>query len=1147
MDAGAWAFGKRAPVHSSPRSDFQEMAHPQSRGKGKEPMAFDQDIHGSHAFAGAHEPQHDDATDKSAILPSHRHSGPLGRLSGDWGWLTTATRTPFEELHSQKDGPPECAWRRRLNADSSILKEFRVGFREAMRLAPLGLRMYFHVAKERKEGRLPVIDPFNKPTVRPTTCHGVPIGGVGCGGMGRGWKGDFLRYQLQPGLTDDSAVPANNFSIFVKRKHADGRVHSSSTVLLSGGMPKSVAWLAKQRVKASHSSRSNCFRVGRKQCCGLGRDGLDSWRWELSGERSTYFGLFPRAWTVYDGEKAIDSHIVLTCRQVSPVIPHNYEESSLPCCVFVYKIVNTGHTAADVSIMFSFQNSRGSDVQGTLENKQASFSEPHGVKGVILSHRSLEGDPLSFALACQGAETEMGGEVPDDGVRVSTCPSYLVNGRMDIMNASKLDGGAKGLDASTNATPRDAERDPPTACQVWEAMEKDGSLDSLPRVSSQYRGMAGAVAASVTVPAGETRVVAFSLAWDNPIVRFGGGTAYYRRYTEMYGRGGNAGPAMAHDALMDYPKWEEQINEWQRPVLNNPDLPVWYKCVLFNELYYLVTGGSVWIEEVSDKDPHQPPRITRVLSSKFFTSLGPNKTPKGTNTPPSGVGPASGKTTPRLPPGNGASSCHGGMHTSSSAPQLAPLSNAPYIPPIVGSHFNGEANGYMPGCGSREGSAGREDRAISHAHSETLPLATDNGEESSSSRQAKSAAFKDISTAESAASGRNGMFGAGLILYKEALAREGPGGVQGKGASPPSMGLQDWGRGTGEVKAGLSAGDRGGVSVGGRRAIGGGRSGVGKFLYLEGVEYLMWNTYDVHFYASFALLCTFPELELAVQRDFADHTMRGDPTLRAYLHGGEMGEVKKEGAVPHDLGNENPWVEVNSYNIHNTSNWKDLNAKFVLQVYRDYVATGNLQFAIHCFPAVKKALEYACQFDRDCDGIIENEGFPDQTYDTWTVHGVSAYCGGLWLAAMQAGGALAQAVGDAAFAKNCLDCVAKGKKVYEDKLWNGKYFNYDMGNAGNSNSIQADQLAGQWFTWACGLAPIVDHAKAQSALRTVFEYNVMKVKNGSIGAVNGMRPNGKIDNTCMQSREVWTGVTYGVAAVMLYEVCACPRVGIQVN
>ena len=49
----------------------------------------------------------------------------------------------------------------------------------------------------------------------------------------------------------------------------------------------------------------------------------------------------------------------------------------------------------------------------------------------------------------------------------------------------------------------------------------------------------------------------------------------------------------------------------------------------------------------------------------------------------------------------------------------------------------------------------------------------------------------------------------------------------------------------------------------------------GQFLYLEGHEYLMYNTYDVHFYASFALLMLFPMLELSLQIDFARTVKRG--------------------------------------------------------------------------------------------------------------------------------------------------------------------------------------------------------------------------------------------------------------------------------
>lgn len=34
----------------------------------------------------------------------------------------------------------------------------------------------------------------------------------------------------------------------------------------------------------------------------------------------------------------------------------------------------------------------------------------------------------------------------------------------------------------------------------------------------------------------------------------------------------------------------------------------------------------------------------------------------------------------------------------------------------------------------------------------------------------------------------------------------------------------------------------------------------GRFAYLESHEYLMYNTYDVHFYASFALVMLWPQV-----------------------------------------------------------------------------------------------------------------------------------------------------------------------------------------------------------------------------------------------------------------------------------------------
>lgn len=38
-----------------------------------------------------------------------------------------------------------------------------------------------------------------------------------------------------------------------------------------------------------------------------------------------------------------------------------------------------------------------------------------------------------------------------------------------------------------------------------------------------------------------------------------------------------------------------------------------------------------------------------------------------------------------------------------------------------------------------------------------------------------------------------------------------------------------------------------------------------------------------------------------------------------------------------------------------------------------------------------------------------------------------------------------------------------------------------------------------------------------------------------MGAINGMLPNGEPDMSCMQSREIWSGITYAVAAGMIHE------------
>ncbi|XP_052205754.1 uncharacterized protein LOC127810359 isoform X2 [Diospyros lotus] len=553
--------------------------------------------------------------------------------------------------------------------------------------------------------------------------------------------------------------------------------------------------------------------------------------------------------------------------------------------------------------------------------------------------------PTTFAIAAE--ETK--------GVCVSECPCFVIA------------GNSLGI----------------TAKDMWHEIKEHGSFGFLNSAETSMPSEPGssigaAVAASVTVPSDSVRSVTFSLAWDCPDVKFMSKKAYHRRYTKFYGTHGNAAANIARDAILDHNIWESQIEAWQRPILEDTRLPEWYKVTLFNELYYLNSGGTVWT------DGSLPVHCVASFGDRRFSlDLNRSKVKNATSTP----------------------------HQHDTASEILVTMNS------ILQEINNPA---------------------------TL----------------------------------NSSFGYSL--------------------------LQE------------------------------GEENIGQFLYLEGIEYPMWNTYDVHFYASFALIMLFPKLELSIQRDFAAAVTRHDPSKIRLLHDGKWVPRKVLGAVPHDLGMFDPWFEVNTYCLYNTNRWKDLNSKFVLQVYRDVVATGNKKFAEAVWPSVYIAMAFMDQFDKDGDGMIENEGFPDQTYDTWAASGVSAYCGGLWVAALQAASAMAQEVGDRDAEDYFWFKFQKAKVVYE-KLWNGSYFNYDDSSGSASSSIQADQLAGQWYARACGLSPIVDEDKARSALEKVYNFNVLKVKDGKRGAANGMLPSGEVDISSMQAREIWPGVTYAVAAAMIHE------------
>lgn len=604
---------------------------------------------------------------------------------------------------------------------------------------------------------------------------------------------------------------------------------------------------------------------------------LPDWGWTLAEGAGTYAGLFPRSWQTFEPDVL---GIRLVGEQLSPVIAGDLEASAMPVGVVEWWAENPGTEPVTLGIMLSWQD--------PASNPR--HPAPAGSWHEAVDHSSAGGAILH---ASAGASAGLRGTF---AVAASRAPglSITVRSRFDAVGDADL----------------------------WADFAADGRLDPVDdrRPSAPREAIGAAVAATVDLAPGERRAIRFAIAWDLPVVEFGAGRQWWKRYTRRWGRSGERAFDLAVHALEKLPEWRAAIEAWQAPILESADRPDWYKAALFNELYFLVDGGTFW-----------------------------------------------------------------------------------------------------------------------------------------------------------------------------------------------------------------EAGEVGGPE--------GDPDDIGRFALLECFDYPFYDTADVDFYASFAVLRLFPEIEARGIRDLLAAIPADDPEIVAIEASGLRAPRKLGGSVPHDLGgpDDDPFYRPNLYKFQDVDDWKDLGPKFVLQVWRDALAVGTGGEALirDAWPTVDAVLKRLSRRDRDGDGLPEHDGLPDQTYDTWPMFGPSAYGGSLWLAAVAAATAMADRLGNDEGARRWHGWLQRGQVAFEKRLWRGDHYAFDDGGGPSSDSVMADQLAGQWYADVTGLGDVIARDHVDAALRTIHRRNVLGFAGGTMGAVNGTRPDGAVDETSEQSAEVWVGTTYALAAFML--------------
>jgi non-lysosomal glucosylceramidase len=272
--------------------------------------------------------------------------------------------------------------------------------------------------------------------------------------------------------------------------------------------------------------------------------GPRGWGPPLPVGAGTYHALFPRAWFDYAIPGA---PLRVVEEQLTPIIPGDDAAASLPVGVFSFELSNTTDRPIDAAVLCAWH-----DVLPEVIGRGGRLGDvDDGDRRGFVFTADGPGDPGSLAVL---AEAEAG--------------EITRSGRYDVE-----DGG-----------------------QAWAPFAADGRL----RPSGAAKGDAAAVAVRIRLEPGATRLVRFVLAWDVPVVRFGAGRGWYKRYTREWGRTGDGAAriaaAAAAPAVGTAPPEScgAAIDAWQAPYLAAPDRPDWYKAALFNELYFVVDGGTLW-------------------------------------------------------------------------------------------------------------------------------------------------------------------------------------------------------------------------------------------------------------------------------------------------------------------------------------------------------------------------------------------------------------------------------------------------------------------------------------------------------------------------------------------------------------------------
>ncbi|MFQ5808555.1 MAG: GH116 family glycosyl hydrolase, partial [Armatimonadota bacterium] len=246
----------------------------------------------------------------------------------------------------------------------------------------------------------------------------------------------------------------------------------------------------------------------------------------------------------------------------------------------------------------------------------------------------------------------------------------------------------------------------------------------------------------------------------------------------------------------------------------------------------------------------------------------------------------------------------------------------------------------------------------------------------------------------------------------------------------------------------------------------------------------------------------------------------------------------------------------------------------VMQVYREWLISGDDAWLRARWPQARRALEFAWKYwDADKDGVME--GMQHNTYDI-EFYGPNTMSGSLYLGALRAAEEMARHLGEDDKADEYHALCERGSAWTDENLWNGGYYEQQVNPTAHEawpepqrsradrhgkddkfpdwpkwqygKGCISDQLIGQWYAEMLGLGYLYKRGNVRRTLQSIFNCNwrpdltthpcLLRIyaQNDEAGLLIGAWPRGERPGYAFYfSDEVWCGIEYQVASHLIYE------------